>query len=238
MQNKSWILVFSVIAAVVVIALILFSRSASSPNSDEPEKSAPTTPISDAVEPTPVASECVRPNFDSNGLVKLPVPKGDIVVFDVANFGKVKFKLAIEEAPKTTENFKKLVSSGFYNCLTFHRIAPGFVIQGGDPNGDGTGGPGFTVPAEIKLAHKRGSLAAARLPDVVNPKKESSGSQFYIALNSLPALDGEYTVFGEVVEGFDVVEKIAHVELAQKDSPDSSPKNPVVITSAVVESAQ
>ena len=98
--------------------------------------------------------------------------------------------------------------AGFYNNLAFHRVVPSFVVQGGDPEGTGRGGPGYTVPAEINLKHVQGALAWARLPDQVNPQKRSSGSQFYITLENVPNLDGDYTVFGKTVSGMDVVKKI------------------------------
>jgi peptidyl-prolyl cis-trans isomerase B (cyclophilin B) len=143
----------------------------------------------------------------------------NLIVLETS-LGNIKIKLDYDAAPKTSANFEKLVKEKFYDNLTFHRIVPGFVIQGGDPKGDGTGGPGYTVPAEIKLLHKRGSIAMARTGDEVNPNRESSGSQFYIALQDLPQLDGQYTVFGSVVEGMDVVDKIAKLN------------PPVIITSA------
>jgi cyclophilin family peptidyl-prolyl cis-trans isomerase len=93
------------------------------------------------------------------------------------------------------------------------------VIQGGDPKGDGTGGPGYTIPAEIGLKHTKGAIAMARLGGAANPLKESSGSQFYIALQDLPSLDGEYTVFGYVTSGMDVVTKIGNVPT--EPNPDS-----------------
>ena len=105
-------------------------------------------------------------------------------------------------------NFIQLVRGGFYNNLSFHRVVPNFVIQGGDPKGNGSGGPGYTVVAEIGLPHLKGALAWARLPDHVNPQKRSSGSQFYITLEKIPYLDGEYTVFGQTVEGAEVVQNI------------------------------
>jgi peptidyl-prolyl cis-trans isomerase B (cyclophilin B) len=113
-------------------------------------------------------------------------------------------------APKTVENFETLVKKGFYNGLTFHRVVPDFVVQGGDPDGTGMGGPGYTVPAEIDKNehHLRGSVATARTGDEVNPKRESSGSQFYICLKPQPGLDGDYTIFGGVIKGMDVVDQI------------------------------
>jgi protein-export membrane protein SecD len=128
----------------------------------------------------------------------ISTPKGDIIV-----------QLDAAAAPQTVNNFVFLSEQGFYSGLTFHRVEPGFVIQGGDPLGNGSGGPGYTIPAEIGLPHVRGAIAMARLPDDVNPTRASSGSQFYIALEALPGLDGQYTVFGRVIEGMDVVQSIA-----------------------------
>ena len=130
--------------------------------------------------------------------------KGDIVV-----------ELDAEAAPETVNNFVFLAREGFYDGLTFHRVEPGFVIQGGDPTGSGAGGPGYTVPAEIGLKHVKGAIAMARQGDQVNPERASSGSQFYITLAETPHLDGAYTVFGEVVEGMDVVESIAVGDVIQ-----------------------
>jgi len=124
--------------------------------------------------------------------------------------GDIVLELYAAEAPKTVANFEKLSKEGFYNKLTFHRVEPGFVIQGGDPAGNGTGGPGYELPAEISPTekHLRGTLAMARKGDQVNPDRKSSGSQFYICLAPAPFLDGQYTVFGGVVEGMTVVDKI------------------------------
>ncbi len=112
------------------------------------------------------------------------------------------------EAPLSVTNFLQLAEAKFYNNLTFHRVVPKFVIQGGDPEGTGSGGPGYTIPAEIGKPHKKGALAWARLSDQANPQKRSSGSQFYITLEQTDFLDGEYTVFGQTIAGMDVVEKI------------------------------
>jgi protein-export membrane protein SecD len=124
--------------------------------------------------------------------------KGDIVA-----------QLDPNAAPLTVNNFVFLAEQGFYDGLTFHRVEPGFVIQGGDPTGTGAGGPGYTVPAEIQLSHIEGALATARQGDEVNPERASSGSQFYITLAPTPQLDGAYTVFGQVTAGMDVVKSIA-----------------------------
>jgi peptidylprolyl isomerase len=122
--------------------------------------------------------------------------------------GEIVVLLDATAAPLTVNNFVFLAREGFYDGLTFHRVEPGFVIQGGDPLGDGTGGPGYTVPAEIGLPHTEGAIAMARQSDAVNPDRASSGSQFYITLAPTPQLDGAYTVFGQVIEGMDVVQAI------------------------------
>ncbi len=122
--------------------------------------------------------------------------------------GTIICQLFPEQAPVSVGNFIQLAEQGFYNGLKFYRLSPNFVILGGDPKGDGTGGPGYTLPPEIHLSHEKGALACARLSDVQNPGKRSSGSQFYITLEKTPHLDGEYTVFGQTVAGMDVVTQI------------------------------
>ncbi len=122
--------------------------------------------------------------------------------------GNIQVQLFAKEAPLSVTNFIQLANGGFYEGLTFHRVEPGFVVQGGDPSGNGTGGPGYTVPAEIGKPHRKGALAWARTGDEVNPERRSSGSQFYITLEATPFLDEGYTVFGQTVEGMEIVEKI------------------------------
>ncbi|MCC7222253.1 MAG: peptidylprolyl isomerase [Chitinophagales bacterium] len=173
-------------------------------------------------------------------------------------YGDIKVKL-YNETPQHRDNFVKLVEQGFYDGTLFHRIIKEFMIQGGDPNSKnaqpgamlGNGGPGYTIPAEILpgVIHKKGALSAARLGDQMNPKRESSGSQFYVVqgkkwtddelnmftqrglkltpeqreiyktIGGTPHLDGAYTVFGEVVEGLDVLDKIAATPTGQADRP-------------------
>ncbi len=165
-----------------------------------------------------------------------------------------------DETPIHRDNFIKLVKDGFYDGTLFHRVIPGFMIQGGDPYSKdsnpnlkiGNGGPGYTLPAELnpKFFHKKGALAAARMSDAINPKKESSGSQFYIVegqvydntsinlmaqrmgtefssaqkiayttIGGTPQLDANYTVFGELVEGLDVISKISNVSRDKNNLP-------------------
>ena len=130
-----------------------------------------------------------------------------------------------QDTPESLNNFVSLSKNGFYDGLTFHRVEPDFVIQGGDPAGDGSGGPGYTIPAEINHTHPRGALAWARIGDQVNPERRSSGSQFYITLNKTPFLDGAYTVFGYVTEGMDVADQIAMGDIIERidiDTTDAS----------------
>jgi len=137
--------------------------------------------------------------------------------------GKITIEL-FDDTPKHRDNFEKLVTEKYYDGIRFHRVIKDFMIQGGDPLSKddskrmmhGTGGPDYRVPAEIKHSNKRGTLAAARDN---NPQKASSGSQFYINHNNNLFLDGEYTVFGTVVEGLDVVDKIANVKTDMRDNP-------------------
>jgi len=137
--------------------------------------------------------------------------------------GKITIEL-FDDTPKHRDNFEKLVTEKYYDGIRFHRVIKDFMIQGGDPLSKddskrmmhGTGGPDYRVPAEIKHSNKRGTLAAARDN---NPQKASSGSQFYINHNNNLFLDGEYTVFGAVVQGLDVVDKIANVKTDMRDNP-------------------
>jgi peptidylprolyl isomerase/peptidyl-prolyl cis-trans isomerase B (cyclophilin B) len=118
--------------------------------------------------------------------------------------GEIRIEFFPEDAPKTVENFVTLAKKGFYNGLAFHRVVPGFVVQGGDPQGNGTGGPGYTIKAEFNpQKHVRGSVAMAR-----SQHPDSAGSQFYITYGAQPHLDGSYTVFGKVVAGMEHVDAI------------------------------
>ncbi len=161
----------------------------------EPEKESTMTE-----EPSKNFTEPTQPTIDKEkkytAIIK--TSKGDITC-----------ELFADTAPLSVTNFKQLADGDYYKGLTFHRVVPDFVVQGGDPTGTGSGGPGYTIPAEIKMPHKQGALAWARTADQVNPERRSSGSQFYITLKPTPFLDGAYTVFGQTVEGMEIVEKIA-----------------------------
>ena len=161
----------------------------------------------------------------------------DQVAVVETKFGKMVIEFYDKDAPKTTANFIKLAKDSYYNGTTFHRVIPGFMIQGGDPNsksGDrsthGTGGPGYTVEAEIKRDHKRGTVATARLGGPSNPEKRSSGSQFFINVKDNNFLNGDYTVFGNVIAGMDVADKIVAVPRDGNDNPNEKVDMKVTIT--------
>ena len=144
-----------------------------------------------------------------------------MVIIEMENGGIIKLALDATAAPNTVKNFLSLADSGFYDGLTFHRIIPGFMIQGGCPDGTGMGGPGYCIKGEFKMngvnnpiQHKRGVISMAR---AMSPN--SAGSQFFIMHQDAPHLDGQYAAFGHVVEGMDVVDAIAYVPTGYADRP-------------------
>ena len=144
-----------------------------------------------------------------------------IVTIQMKDGGVMKAELYPEIAPITVQNFIDLASKGFYNGLIFHRVIPGFMIQGGDPNGVGTGGPGYCIKGEFSangfrndLKHTRGVFSMARAMD-----PDSAGSQFFIMHEDYPSLDGQYAAFGKLIEGIEVVDKIASVRTDYLDKP-------------------
>ncbi|AGX45033.1 peptidylprolyl isomerase [Clostridium saccharobutylicum] len=144
-----------------------------------------------------------------------------VVTITVENYGVIQAELYPEIAPNTVNNFINLVKKGFYDNLTFHRIIKGFMIQGGDPKGDGTGGPGYSIEGEFtsngfanSLKHTKGVLSMARTQD-----PNSAGSQFFIMTGDAPNLDGQYAAFGKVTSGLDVLEKIQSVKTKSNDAP-------------------
>jgi cyclophilin family peptidyl-prolyl cis-trans isomerase len=143
-----------------------------------------------------------------------------------------------DAAPQTVASLKELCRKKFYNGMRFHRVFENYLVQTGDPysrGGDsdrsGTGGPGYTLPAEIKRSHVRGAVAMSRLDDKVNPTRASNGSQFYICLQPMPQLDGKYTVFGEVIEGIEVLDYLS----TRPTNSNDFPLEKVQITSMKIE---
>ena len=144
-----------------------------------------------------------------------------MITIEMKNGKKIRIELYPDIAPISCENFEKLVKSGFYDGLTFHRVIPGFMIQGGCPKGNGTGGPGWNIKGEFSsngvkndLKHTRGVLSMAR-----SMAPDSAGSQFFIMHDDAPHLDGQYAAFGKVVEGMEVVDEIAETATDFRDMP-------------------
>lgn len=153
------------------------------------------------------------------------------------NMGTIVFKFHPEVAPKTVDNFRKLANEKFYDGIKFHRVIPDFMIQGGDPNSrdadrsrHGKGGPGYTIPAEFSpLKHKRGIVSMGRKGNDIN----SAGSQFFIVVKDSSSLDGQYTIFGEVIQGMDVVDNVVN---AKRDGNDN-PIDPVIMNRVYIKSS-
>lgn len=211
-MKRTFAIALCCVAAVALMASCGQNKKASEPAEGTEQTEAPAE---------------VAPAIDTAKVAALP----DEPLFDITtNFGVIRIKL-YSDTPKHRYNFIKNAMSGFYDGILFHRVINGFMIQAGDPLTKdaskkaqwGTGGPGYTVPAEFVPEHHhiKGALAAARRGDAANPLKESSGSQFYIVqdANTCAQLDGEYTVFGETVEGFSVIDAIAAVQVDQRDCP-------------------
>jgi len=154
-------------------------------------------------------------------------------IIDIKDYGIIKIELDPNQAPITVDNFVSLAKKGFYDNLTFHRIIKGFMIQGGDPEGNGCGGPGYEIKGEFSengvnntIKHEKGVISMARAFD-----PDSAGSQFFIMHEEAPHLDGHYAAFGRTIEGFDVIDKVACVKTDYRDKP----LKPVVINKITIE---
>lgn len=167
------------------------------------------------------------------------ITENPIVTMEIEDYGTIKIELYPEYAPNTVANFVSLIENGFYDGLTFHRLVPGFVLQGGDPDGDGTGGPGYTIDGEFKangytkntLSHDKGVISMARSMDY-----DSAGSQFFIVLDdsAKSSLDGMYAGFGRVTEGMEILEEIEANEEIADDATGALEEN-ITITKVTVD---
>jgi len=215
--------------ALAVAVLLVLGLVACNKPAPKPQPKAQTE-----LKPQPVApkeSIAAKPQFTQEPPL-MTFSGSPYLTIKVKDMGTIKLRLDPKAAPHNVSNVYQLAKAGFYDGLIFHRIIPGFVVQGGDPTGTGGGGPGYKVQAEIKLKNVRGAVAMARQGDQVNPTKASSSCQFYIILKDRPDLDqGGYTVIGNVVEGMDVVDKVAQV----KTGPGDKPVTPVVMERVTVE---
>jgi peptidyl-prolyl cis-trans isomerase B (cyclophilin B) len=203
----TYVLIAIAVVVAIVLGALLFTQCSSDSAEPEDETTQAEAPAEDATE------EEVAPTEPEEEPVFTPTyqPNGEEVAVIETDKGTIKVELYADDAPNHVASFVELAQSGFYDGTTFHRVEPGFVVQGGDPyskTGEGppgTGGPGYTIDAEFNSRqHLEGTLAMARAMD-----PNSAGSQFYICLAPQPSLDGQYTVFGQVTEGMDVVRQIA-----------------------------
>jgi peptidylprolyl isomerase len=212
-----------IIAAVVVLAvigLLIFAMLSNTPGEQtaapdalptDPVAALPTDPV--AALPTepaqaaqPAAPAPAKQTYEAMPPLTIDPARDYTATITMANGGQIVLRLRPDLAPQTVNSFVFLAREGFYDGLTFHRVEPGFVIQGGDPDGNGTGGPGYSIPAEFTdqvLYDKPGILAMARASD-----PDSGGSQFFITLGPAPNLNNQYTIFGEVVSGQEVVDAV------------------------------
>ena len=196
---KKHLAVFTVLVTVILLAVAGCGGKTEQPGENSAQTGEQNSQTGAQGEQTTGQENEESTPFDESVL------KGKKVGIIETKYGKIYIELFTDGAPNTVENFKKLAEQGFYDGLTFHRYEPGFVIQGGDPEGTGAGGPGYTIKAEINShKHLKGAVGMARRSDDL----DSAGSQFYITLQETPALDGGYTVFGQVVGGMDVVMKL------------------------------
>ncbi|MCH3951729.1 MAG: peptidylprolyl isomerase [Acidaminococcus sp.] len=155
-------------------------------------------------------------NSNKQASAKAEALKGPVTAQFETSMGNFDVRLAVEQAPNTCANFVKLAESGFYDGLIFHRVIDGFMIQGGDPNGNGTGGPGYTIKDEFSPSLKHDGPG---ILSMANAGPNTGGSQFFITLAATPWLDGHHAVFGRVVKGLDVVQKIGKVKTDSQDKP-------------------
>ncbi|MEB4788045.1 peptidylprolyl isomerase [Enterococcus sp. E5-80] len=235
-----------VILSISLAAALLFAAGCSANSTTSPSSSAESSKSTSTAESTTASSVDLNA-LELSQLTKDVAENEDLVEM-VTNKGTIKIKLFPEYAPKAVENFMRHAKDGYYNGLTFHRVIKDFMIQGGDPKGDGTGGEsiwgeGFETEINNHLYNIRGALSMARSQD-----PNSNGSQFFIVQNSgdmhdgllkddypqaiidayknggYPSLDGQYTVFGQVIEGMDVVDAIANVETDSSDKPKEEVK--------------
>ena len=218
-----------ILIAAMAVLTVSCGRKKSEANSEEP---ALAQALADsAAMMAGVSGDTTAVATNDTTATVAPKPVEEPVFEMVTTYGTMRIKL-FKDTPRHRDNFVKLVGEGFYDGLLFHRVIDGFMIQGGDPltrdeankSRFGTGDVGYTIPAEFVPEHKhvKGALAAARMGDAANPYKESSGCQFYIVQDDQGCrhLDGEYTVYGQVISGLDVIDKIAAARTDWYDCPE------------------
>jgi peptidyl-prolyl cis-trans isomerase B (cyclophilin B) len=223
MKNNRWAVVALLVVAVAYIVI------AANPPSTQPAEDATARPAADkqggdAQAAAPQAADsgdvsAQKKRYDQPGDMKIDPNKTYTATIDT-DAGTMVAELYPKIAPKTVNSFVFLAREGFYDGVIFHRVIPGFMIQGGDPTGTGTGGPGYSVPAEFnETKHDRGVLSMARTSD-----PDSAGSQFFVMHARAPHLDNQYTAFGKVTKGDEVIDKIVNAPRDQSDRPEKPVK--------------
>lgn len=234
---KSWQLALLVGAIIVIgVGAMIYTRNNSDSTDDRVSQNTSETDQTNSNQPN--TAQCTR-SVDNN-LMNEPIDiKNKTVTLTVENYGDITVQLYDQDAPKAVENFLRLTKSGYYDCVTFHRIAKGFVIQGGDPTGTGSGGEsafGGDFEDELdpntpsaKEGYVKGVLAMA------NRGPNTNSSQFFIMLDDAPQMPHAYTIFGKVTAGQDVVDKIAEADITPMMGPtDGTPVKPITITKAII----
>jgi peptidyl-prolyl cis-trans isomerase B (cyclophilin B) len=221
-----------VVVALLVVAAAYIVIAANPPGATPgPDSANPAQPVAQpAAEPgqggAALADSGAKKQYDKPGDMKIDPNKKYMATIDT-DAGTMVAELYPKIAPKTVNSFVFLAKEGFYDGLIFHRVIPGFMIQGGDPTGTGMGGPGYSVPAEFnETKHDRGILSMARSSD-----PNSAGSQFFVMHARSPHLDGSYTAFGKVTEGLETIDKIVNAPRGESDRPN----NPVKIKTIKIE---
>ncbi|MDR0888614.1 MAG: peptidylprolyl isomerase [Coriobacteriales bacterium] len=234
-RNKRIAIIIVVIIVVIVAAVIIGVAMAGMGNN---VASSSTSAASQSASSSSASANASSASQAASSSSASDNQASQIATINVQNFGTITVQLDSKDAPITVANFVKLANQGFYNGLTFHRIVKGFMIQGGDPKGDGTGGSGQTIKGEFSsngvnntLSHVRGTISMARSSD-----PDSASSQFFICdADDSSSLDGKYAAFGTVTSGMDVVDAIASTPVTTSSSGEKSkPVTPVVITSITI----
>ncbi len=227
---KNSIISVIIVAVCVFVGWYIFVRDTSPTNAPSPTALVPSGQTTSAIQTNTLGQDLGTTTPDTNVSIITDNKKTHMVTLET-NYGKIVFQTYDADAPHTVANFVTLANKKFYDGLTFHRVIKGFMIQGGDPNGNGTGGPGYTFADELnpntdlyKAGYKKGVVAMA------NAGPDTNGSQFFIMTADYP-LPNNYTIFGKVVSGQDVVDKIALVRTGQNDKPVS----PVVMKTVIVQ---
>lgn len=226
--------IFALFTAAVMLAAVFALAGCSSDDTSTDEESSSGTASYTSIYTSRTTFDTSDYSDDlEDGETHVTVTQNPVATIVVKDYGTITVELYYEQAPTTVENFIYLANSGYYDGLIFHRVIDDFVIQGGDPDGDGTGGPGYTILGEFALngidndiSHVRGVISMAR-----SSSYDSAGSQFFICQADCTYLDGYYAAFGEVIDGMDVVDDIAAVETDDDDKPVED----IVIESITVE---